>query len=241
MKSLPGNCAEDPMSELEMELERALAAHTEGVQVSPDLIERTQEELARRRHRQRARAVIGSSALVGAVIATAVVIAGQAAHDRSPGRTIIEPNSPSPSPTTTTTRQQAVAQAVLGARFRLVDSESPIHPHGVGTVEEQPGTIEEWKAPNGDLAQITWQADNRTLEANAPPNHRTAAGNRYYIQHGGNGMVSIVMYGEGHAVIYTRADPNVNPRHRRPNGNLVSDVPNDRTLLHQAAELLTAS
>jgi hypothetical protein len=104
-----------------------------------------------------------------------------------------------------------------------------------------PGEIEHWRAANGDLAQITWQPDDPTLDKEYPPTSETSSGKSYYIQHGRNGLVEIIMYGGGNAVLYSVADPNVSPNNVGKNGILVTDLPNDQTLLSQAEQLLEAS
>jgi hypothetical protein len=95
-------------------------------------------------------------------------------------------------------------------------------------------TIEEGKAPNRDQADITWQADDATLDHAAPPTARTTSGNKYEIRHSPDGAVEIVMYGNGNGVLYTRIDPNASPNKKR-NGILISDAPDDQTLVRQAA------
>jgi hypothetical protein len=147
--------------------------------------------------------------------------------------------SSSSTPSAARTTRETVAQAVLGERFALVDA-GPLRfgtSVQAGSADDQE---QEWKAPNGDEANITWQKDNITLDHAAPPTARTAAGNRYEIQHAQNGSVQIIMYSNGNAILYSRIDPNVNPNKRR-HGVLISDVPNDRTLIRQATRLLTAS
>jgi hypothetical protein len=147
-----------------------------------------------------------------------------------------------PSPTRSSSPAQsrdAVAQQLLGQNFTLVGARATAGADASSSSDQSP-EIEQWKASNGDTADITWQVDNATLDEEAPQTAQTASGQTYHIRHAPNGSVSIIMSDNGNAIIYTRIDPRVDPTDK-VNGVVVSDAPSDQTLISQAEQLLAAS
>lgn len=181
-------------------------------------------------------------ASVAAVVAVVIVVAEHATSSGSDlGARATVSSSASPGPTSSdSSARQAAAQAVLGSSFTLVSSGPPPNVSGSASASLASAMVEEWKAANGDEANITWQPDNSTLDSQVPEPSSTSTGAKYGINHAPNGSVQIIMFDGTNAVLYTWIDPNVSPSNAR-NGVLVSDAPSDQALVQQATQLLSAS